>query len=279
MTRLALLPADQVPLPDLHAAFGAAFADYVAGPFVLAPEQFPAFLARQVVDLAASRVALAGDGVVVAFAFVARRERIGRWRLATMGARPEARGQGAAPALLDELIARQPALELEVFAQNPRAVRLYESRGFVIRRPLLGWQRAAGPVVAGAPAPVQAVDRAAAFAWLDAAEAAIPELPLQVTAPALAGQPVAWEAWRRGTAQLVFSLAGADTLVIQSLVDHDPAQADAEALVHALLHAHPQHTLRCGQLQRDDIGGAALRRLGAEPLPLHQWWMLRASSA
>lgn len=278
MTRLALLPADQVPLADLHAAFGAAFADYVAGPFVLASEQFPAFLARQGVDLAASRVACAPDGGILAFAFVARREHAGRWRLATMGARPEARGQGAAPALLDELIARQPALELEVFAQNPRAVRLYQSRGFVIRRPLFGWQRDAGPVV-GAPAPVRVVDRRAAFDWLDAAEAAIPELPLQVTAPALAGQPVALEAWQRGAALLVFSLAGADTLVIQSLVDHDPAQADAEALVHALLHAHPQHTLRCGQLQRDDVGGAALRRLGATPLPLHQWWMLRPSSA
>jgi ribosomal protein S18 acetylase RimI-like enzyme len=278
MTRLALLPADQVPLPDLHAAFGAAFADYVAGPFVLAADQFPVFLARQVVDLAASRVALAPDGGIAAFAFVARRERAGRWRLATMGARPEARGRGAAPALLDELIARQPALELEVFAQNPRAVRLYESRGFAIRRPLFGWQRAPGPV-AGAPAPVREVDRSTAFAWLDAADAAIPELPLQLTAASLAGQPVPLTAWQRGTAQLVFSLAGTEAVVVQSLVDPDPAQTDAEALVKALLHAHPLRTLRCGQLQRDDLGGAALRRLGAAPLPLHQWWMLRASSA
>lgn len=277
MTAFTLMPADEVQRADLHAALIDAFADYVAGPFQLTLDQVPVFLARQAIDLALSRVALDAAGAISAFAFVAPRARAGRWRLATMGARPAARGSGAAPALLDDLIARQPTLELEVFAQNPRALRLYEGRGFVIRRPLHGWERAPAPPAGGAPA-VQAVGRDEAFAWLDAAEAGLPELPLQVTAAALAGQPAVLTAWRRGGAQLVFGCPGEGVAVIHSLVDRDPTQQDAQALVQALMHAQPARTLRCPPLQRDDVGGQALQRLGFVPLPLHQWWMLRASA-
>lgn len=271
-----LVPADGVPRTELHAAVIDAFADYVAGPFPVTLDQFPVFLARQVIDLAASRAALAADGRVAAFAFVARRRGVDRWRLATMGARPAARGQGAAPLLLDELIQRQPSLELEVFAQNPRALRLYEGRGFVIRRPLQGWERAPAPLAGGAAA-AQAVGRDEAFAWLDATEATLPELPLQVTAAALAGLQTVLTAWRRGGAQLVFGCPDEAVAVIHSLIDRDPAQHDAQALVQALIQAHPARTLRCPPLQRDDVGGQALQRLGFAPLPLHQWWMLRAS--
>lgn len=274
MTRYTIVPADALPVAELHAAVIEAFADYVAGPFVIAPEQFPTFLARQAIELALSRAALDAAGAIAAFAFVAPRPSAGRWRLATMGARPAARGQGAAPQLLDELIARQPRLELEVFAQNPRAQRLYESRGFVVRHALHGGELAPAPQPPGVP-PVP-VPLAQAWAWLDAAEAAQPELPLQVTRAALAGHPAPLQAWRLGDAQLVFGHPNEAVVVVHSLVDLDPAQADAEALVRALAREHPGRTLRCPPLQRDDVGGLALRRAGFAPLPLHQWWMLRA---
>lgn len=272
MPRFTLTPADALPTADLHAALVAAFADYVAGPFVLTPAQFPVFLARQAIALNLSRAALGGAGEVLAFAFVAPRPHAGRWRLATMGALPAARGTGAAPALLDELIARQPALELEVFAQNPRAQRLYESRGFAVRHALHGWERA--PTAAVAP-PAQAVALDEAFTWLDEAEAAIPELPLQVTAAALRGLPGPLMAWRTGSAQLVFGRPSDDVAQIHSLVDRDHSQRDAEALLQALAAAHPACTLRCPPLQRDDVGGQALQRQGFVRLPLHQHWMLR----
>lgn len=273
MTRFSLVPADRLPAADLHAALIAAFADYVAGPFVLTPAEFPVFLARQAIDLALSRAALDEAGRIAAFAFVAPRPAAGRWRLATMAARPEARGQGAAPQLLDELIARQPRLELEVFAQNPRAQRLYETRGFVVRRALRGWERAPAPAAA-APVP-EAVPLPEAWAWLDAAEAAVPELPLQVTPAALRGLALPPTAWRLGRAQLVFNRPAEGVAVVHSLVDLDPAQADAEALLRALAAAEPARTLRCPPLLRDDIGGQAMVRAGFVPLPLHQWWMLR----
>jgi hypothetical protein len=83
-------PADAVASAALQRAFGLAFADYLIGPFVLSPEQWPGFLRRQGVDLSLSRVLTRSGEEVLAFAFVAPRPEIRRWRLATMGALPVA---------------------------------------------------------------------------------------------------------------------------------------------------------------------------------------------
>jgi ribosomal protein S18 acetylase RimI-like enzyme len=280
MRSFQIEPAAAVEPARLHAAFALAFSDYLIGPFKLPPEQWPGFLARQAVDMALSRVALRG-GEVLAFALVAPRPDAPRWRLATMGAVPAARGSGAAPALLDDFIERaaqagQPAVELEVFAQNERAVHLYRGRGFEVRHALWGYRWPGGAAGVEAP-PVQEVDREAAFAWLDAAAAALPELPLQVTPTVLRALPNALQCWRRGHAQLVFSRSGERPAVVHSLVDRDAAQHDAQALVHALLARHAEHGIEVPQLQRADVGGAALERAGFQRQPLHQWLMQRAA--
>jgi len=161
MSAFRLVPTDQLAPETLNAAFGRAFADYVAGPFQLTPEQWPGFLTRQGVDLALGRAALQPDSsAVLAFALVAPRPALSRWRLATMGAVPEARGSGAAAALLQDFIDRGraaglAALELEVFAQNERALRLYRRHGFVEQHALQGWQRLARAGEPEAPAGVQ----------------------------------------------------------------------------------------------------------------------------
>lgn len=269
MARFDFVPADQVDPARLHAAFGAAFADYLIGPFQLALAQWPQFLGRQAVDLALSRVALQGDAVL-AFCLVAPRPALARWRLATMGAVPQARGTGVAPALLDDFIARaQQDVELECFAQNARALRLYESRGFVARHDLFGYTRKAQDLGSGEPLP-QSIALQDAFAWLDGRD-----LPLQVTGAALRALAAQLQAWRRGSAQLLFSESGEQKLAVHSLVDGDPAQRDAQALVAALLARHPGWTVSVPQLQRRDVGGEALERLGFERLPLHQVWMMR----
>lgn len=263
----------------LHEAFGQAFADYLIGPFQLAPEQWPGFLARQGVDLGLSRVLRGADGAILAFAFVAPRPALRVWRLATMGAVPAARGSGAAPRLLDDFIARaaaagQDAVELEVFAQNERALRLYQGRGFVARHALHGYL-AAPERVRPAPAPgLRVVSLEQAFDWLARAEAHIPELPLQVTATALRVAP-GLTAWQCGAAQLVFGRPDAQTVTIASLIDTGPGQQDAAALLRALREACPAAQLRVPQLQRLDLGGAALRDQGFEPQALHQLLMRR----
>lgn len=278
MSSFDLVAADTLVADTLHQAFGLAFSDYLIGPFQLTLAQWPGFLARQAVDLALSRAAVDAEGQVLAFAFVA--PRTARWRLATMGATPAARGSGAAPALLDDFLQRarmagMEAAELEVFAQNERAVRLYQSRGFALVHELWGFERGPQGGVA-CPAPQPALPREQALAWLRQQEPA--DLPLQVSATALAQHPSEWVAWQAGQAQLVWAAAG-ERLQILSLVDLNPAQADAEQLVAALAAAHPDKALSCPQLQRLDLGGQALKRLGFGSPALHQWLMRRALGA
>lgn len=275
----SLVPAGDIAPHLLHAAFAAAFADYLIGPFQLGLDQWPQFLGRQGVDLARSRVALQ-EGRVIAFALVAPWPEIGHWRLATMGALPQARGSGAAPALLDDFMARAAAagmagLELECFEQNERALRLYRGRGFVALHALYGYAWPGGLALpgAGAVASVAIVRHADAFDWIDAFSRKCGDLPFQVTPPSLRALPVRLQAWRAGTAQLVFSQAPEGTLMVHSLLDAQPRQHDAQALAGALLGRHPAQRVNVPQLQRLDLGGAALERLGFERQALNQLLM------
>ncbi len=283
MDDIELAPAEALPAACLHSAFTAAFADYLIGPFTLGLDQWPVLLGRQGVDLPQCRVALRA-GEVLAFALVAPRAELGHWRLATMGAVPQARGSGAAPALLDDFIERARAagmrgVELECFAQNERALRLYRSRGFGAVHPLYGYVRAAAsasqPDLPGATGTI-AVSMDDAYAWLSQRTLEMGDLPLQVTPVSLRAQPVALQAWRQGSAQLVFAPSGDDAIAIHSLVDKRPAQHDAQALVARLVVENSNHRIAVPQLQRHDLGGDALQRLGFERQPLHQVLMRRA---
>jgi GNAT superfamily N-acetyltransferase len=285
-----LIPADRLPPRALHSTLVAAFADYVGGPLTMALAQWPDFLARQAVDLRLSRVAIEA-GAPVALAFVAPRPRHARWRLATMGARPAARGGGAAKLLLDDLIERarqagQNGVELEVFAQNPRALALYEGRGFQRRHALHGWTAGAAPAgVGGAADAVHRVDRETALAWLDEADERLPDLPLQMLPPVLATVGVPLHAWRLGSAQVVWSRPPDGPATLLSLVDRVPAQRDAQQLVGTLWQSlddragapRSKHDpgIRVPPLLRPDTGGLALARLGFQRTPLSQWWMAK----
>ena len=279
-TGIALVAGDAVAPQRLHATMIAAFADYLAGPFAITPEQWPGFLARQGVDLAASRVALRG-GEPVAFAFACPRADNGRWRLAVMGALPAARGSGAAQALLDDFVARGRAasprgLELECFARNERARRLYASRGFAPVAELHGWNLAPeAPLAAPAGAPPRRVELATAIAWLEAVAGRIPDVPLGVTAVPLAAATRPLSAWQRGGAQLVFSAVEGTPVQVHSLIDDSALQDDALALVRALRANFPGTAIVVPALQREDLGGAALRRAGFAPQELHQVLMVR----
>lgn len=275
-----LVAADCVEPSVLHAAFEAAFADYLIGPFTLAPDQWPAFLARQAVDLASSRVALGAQGAVAAFALIAWRD-AQQARLATMGALPAARGSGAAAALLDESIERLGdagvvRLELEVFAQNERALRLYRSRGFDVVEALHGYTLEAVASDGTNPAPRE-VDRATAMAWLHETMRRI-ELPLQVTPACLAGSAAPLVAWQSDDAQCIFH-GGDGSVRVASLVDRDPAQAGARSLLQAMARRFAGQAIQVPALQCPGVGGAALRALGARVQPLHQLWMVRPLTA
>ncbi|MDR7270652.1 ribosomal protein S18 acetylase RimI-like enzyme [Pelomonas saccharophila] len=271
----SLVPTDQLAPEALHAAFVRAFSDYLIGPFNLALDQWPGFVLRQGVDLGLGRAAVSAEGNVLAFALVAPRPALARWRLGTMGAVPQARGSGAAVQLLQDFVNRGreaglKAVELEVFVQNERAARLYRRHGFVKQHALHGYQRMADAGEARPPSPELACTQAEALAWLREAEASIADLPLQVGADVVGVLTMPWTAWRRGSAQLVFTGDVETGVIVRSLIDGNPAQLDAEALVQALLAAHPGAKVSVPQLQRSDLGGEALQRCGFAAEALHQ---------
>jgi GNAT superfamily N-acetyltransferase len=277
MTAFEISPATDFAAADLHAANLAAFADYIAGPMHLPFDQWPSLIARQGIDLARSRVAVR-EGAIASYAYVCPRPDVGRWRLAIMGALPAARGTGAAPALIDDFLARAKAAgmahaELECFAANERALRLYRSRGFEVVCALNGWKAPdeAGPTDVARD--VRTVTREAALAWVDDAGCRIDWLPFQNTSRCLSAQVRPLTFWQCGSAQLAFSaVAGTQTLV-HSLIDLDPALHDAQALAQALGAAHPGTF--APPIFRDDLGGAALRRAGWAPHELNQVLMRR----
>lgn len=278
---VALQPAQSLPADVLHTAFLQAFADYLIGPFDLPLDRWPLFLGRQCADLSLSRVAMV-DGSVAAFAFVAARADGTRWRLATMGALPAARGGGAAQALLDDMVWRAAAagvraLELEAFAQNERALRLYRSRGFVVRHELHAYERTALPAaLPEATLQGEEVGMAAALAWLEEAVARVGDVPMQVTPASLTALPDELRAWRSGTAQMILGWNAQGSLVIHSLLDQDPVQRHAEALVLDLQVLFPGRRVVVPPLQRLDLGGRALARAGFDVQPMHQVMMLRS---
>ncbi len=275
MGTTTLVAADTQSEADLHAATVAGFADYLAGPFQMTLEQFPSFVARQGIDLARSRVAM-HEGAIGAFAYVCPRPEVGRWRLGVMAALPAARGTGAAPALLDDFVERAhaeslPWVELECFAENERALRLYRGRGFEVVSALNGWKLPEGGDVRGSAGEVsavgresagevRAVDRKSALAWLADADHCIDWLPYPNSARCMAAQVRPLTFWRCGGAQAVFSVVEGTPTCVHSLVDLDPALGDAEVLARAVAAAHPDAF--APPILRDELGGEALRRAG-----------------
>ncbi len=289
MPEYEIRPASHIDAAILHGAFREAFADYLIGPFTLGLDQWPQFLERHTIELTQSRVAMR-RGDVIAFALVAPRPRIAAWRLATMGAIRSARGSGAAPALLDDFIERARAaqvewVELECFAQNERALRLYTSRGFEAISPLYGYVREGRAAVdatvsaAVSTADVDMIDLGDAFGFIDAVDFRLRNLPLQVTPASLRAVEGTLHAMRCGDAVIVYVETGPEALTIQSLVDADPAQADAQSLIAALIEDHPRHRIVVPQLQRPDVGGQALERMGFVRQPLHQVLMRHRMSS
>ena len=279
---LVLRPTDQIATDDLRNLAANAFADYLAGPFALSATAWPGFLARHCVDLSMGRVAWQGD-MPLGFMLLAPRPEVGRWRVAMMGLLPEARGTGVAHALLSELICRADAmgvqLELECITQNQRALSCYLRHGFACVHALHGYEHSAATRSsspnAALPAALRVVSVAEAFAWLSAQQVRQRELPLQTMPESLA--PVAAEliAWQSGQAQLIFRHGEPGQIVLHSLFDQNPAQADAELLVRELLARYGDQTIKMVPLQRRDVGGAALERAGLVPMTISQWLMLR----
>lgn len=270
---LAVLRATAVSAAALCDAYNAAFADYVVAFPTLDETAWRAIVQRQGVELPLSIAACRGD-IVMAFGLVTPRGG-GITRIATMGARPEARGSGAAPMLLDQLLNEARArgdvsAELEVFAQNERAFRLYRSRGFAPVCTLCGFETAGR---GGSDAPIDEVSREDGAQWAVALERDDRKpLPWQATGGAIACAPAAQRIWRLGQAQAAW-IESADTITVMSLLDRDAGHADAARLLGALAYRFPTHKLRGPQIHRETGPADAFERAGWTRSPLYQYLM------
>ncbi len=278
-TSFAIVNAARVPAAALCDAFNAAFSDYLLKFPTLDSDGWRAFVRRQGIDVAMSSVACRGD-VVVAFATITPRP-LQRTRIAVMGARPTERGSGAAAQLLDDAIAASQArgdrwIELEAFAQNERAVRLYRSRGFEAVDEMPGFVAAPSEGFARG-ADVIEVSTEGAATWACAVDCEDSSyMPWQTGGEAIRAAVVPLRAWRLGSAQLVFQVVDGATLTVQSLIDRDSAQRDALRLVAAWRHRYPAHTLRAPQIQRASGPARAFADAGWTRQPLHQLLMRRS---
>ena len=274
-SEITIVNATTVAPDALCDAHNAAFANYVVPFPKLDVESWRAVLRRQGVDLSLSLAALRGD-MVMAYALVTPRGG-GITRIATMGARPEARGSGIAATLLDHILhaARDRGAhtaELEVFAQNERAFRLYRSRGFTPAASLFGYEDALGH---GKDADALEVTREDGVAWADAFERDERDpLPWQVTGAAVAHAPANTCVWRLGAAQLAFVHVGG-AVTVMSVLDRTNDQSDAARLLAVLRHRFPGSTLRAPQLQRERGPAEAFERAGWARSALFQYLMRR----
>lgn len=274
--------AEQVEPQALAECFNASFANYVAGSMVLDTAGLATFLARQGFDPALSRVALDAAGRPLGFVFIGRRqERDGpRCRVGAMGLLPETRGSGLAQRLLEAVIAEASArgdhaIELEVFAQNPRAHRLYRSFGFADVMPLHGYSAPAS-AVQGSTAdtqPPRILSLPKAADWL--AQQRV-DLPFQQSAHLLRASGTRGIAWQAGSALVVFDVqAGQGTLALRVVHDAQPSGSDLTGLVARLAADHPTLRLQIPALLAPQLGGDVLQRLGFERQTLHQYLMRR----
>ena len=281
--------ASEVALDDLVAAVNRVLADYII------PIQIDADYVKGHVDLAGSYVAVdGGTGAILAFSFMDSNfgTKSDRTRIGAFGAVPEARGTGLAKQLLKRVIddaraSGAPHIELECFAQNERAIRLYLGAGFQSLYDLRGYTRDAAPgeAVAGSSSDLSSFEVSSADAqkWLDAhlGDSKISWLPFQVG--------WVWREMPSGVAR--FFLArnpdGNDALMVcygakdeskeirAQLIDTEAdRQEGARALIRALIAAYPGKKIDVSPLQRPDLGGDALEAEGFKRQELHQQFMV-----
>jgi ribosomal protein S18 acetylase RimI-like enzyme len=274
---VALRCAADVPPAALCDAFNASFAGYLVTFPTMDAADWQVFLRRQGCDLALSLAALRANEVV-SFALITPRPHR-RTRIAVMGARPAERGTGTAARLLDESIAASSArgdrwAELEVFAQNERAARLYRSRGLEPVDALRGFIAAPG-TGAARDADIVEVSREEAAGWAQAFDRDhLVFLPWQAGGEAMLAASGALRAWRIGHAQMTFQESEA-LISVPSLLDRDAAYADAGRLIAALRHRFPERELRAPQIHRAQGPAQAFEAAGWPRQPLYQYLLRR----
>jgi ribosomal protein S18 acetylase RimI-like enzyme len=221
-------------------------------------------------DAAASFVYFKNDlpqGIIL----VARRGK--NARVAAMGVATEARGQGLGRLMLTEALGAardrgDTSMKLEVFEQNPRALKLYQSLGFEITRRLVGYGR---PAMTGQPEDLVEID-ALEFSRVAALEGE-PDLPWQLMPENFAGQSARGFQLEDKAFALV-SLAGSSFFLFAIVVRRAfRRQGYARRLLGGLTHFFEGKECRIIQVVPENLASGFCSSLGFKVLDLTQFEM------
>lgn len=261
------VPAAQIDLTALTAAFNSAYNDYFI-PMRLTRDQLERSYDQTSVDYAASRVALDGERIV-GFGFLGVRARRG-W-VGGVGVIPSHRGRGIARQVMADLLdnARHQELEtvqLEVIEDNVAARTLYESLGFSVQRRLLVIGCEELPPAPPAPVSVRLSSAASVLRYYDSFHPVANPWQRQRESLHYAAQGVqGWTLDERG--QLLAYAIGYEWDDVLTLLDvaFSPGREDAfKTLMAALHHQFPRAICRLTNLGEDDPAWPPLQALGYE---------------
>lgn len=268
---LRVQSAAEFPLTTLVDVFNRSFKGYIAGDVHLTPQTLAALLARDGVDLGLSLIALQ-DEQPIGFALIARRGAASR--LAAFGIVPEAQQQGIGKHFMESVIqqARERAdraMTLEVFEQNVRALRLYQSLGFSPLRRLMGYEGSHLQGEAGELAIVDVTLMAKHYLSWQA-----DDLPWQCSGEVMLKLGPPHAAYRMENCFALTSDPAAERIIIRGLAVPPERQRQkcATRLVAAIIAAHPGKNWYVPQICPEEYSNIFLAN-GFQILPLNQFQM------
>lgn len=198
-------------------------------------------------------------------------------RVAAMGVAKPFRGRGVGRRMLEGALEEARArgdrrMLLEVFEQNPMAVRLYQAVGFRVIRRLLGYRRPAEP---GQAAELVEMDPLH-YAQVAAREYE-PDLPWMLAPETLSGWVAPVRAFRlaEGAAYALVNDTPGEHFLLWGLVV-PPAQRGqgwGRRMLRALVALHGGKACQVVQTVPEDLARQFLERQGFTPLPLNQFEM------
>lgn len=196
-------------------------------------------------------------------------------RVAAMGIAKPFRAQGFGKQMLGQIVDEAKArgdhsLVLEVFEQNPAAVRLYQSVGFEISRRLLGYTKASETGTAANLTEIDPLE----FARLVAIEGEA-NLPWMLSAETFAGYTKPARAFSlNDTAFAMVQEAGNDFILWALLVRRlERRKGWGQQMLQALMHLHAGKNCRVVQIVPEELAPQFFAAVGFERHELNQFEM------
>ena len=274
-----IVPAHELTLTEQAEVANRAFAGYVGGWADLDAATLARFLTMQGSDLMYSRF-VRSDAELVGFGYISRTANI--LRLSGMGIVPEARGSGAARALIEKLLEEgeqrgDEAMVLEVIEQNPRAHAVYRRHGFRELGRLLGWRRSAD---AGPPQdePIGGEEVSTLSALRMPAAHDYPDLPWQISRHAIAKVAIA-RAFRTETVCVVIGDPEATPVRIYAAISVDPPHGlvwkELRGVLAGVIARFPKREFFAPAIFPEEFGTYLFEPLGFKLEPISQFLMRR----